>query len=352
MIYENNPTRPGYVPFPEPHHVRQPYPYPVPPRHMSDLEPAFVVRPGEDCCPGPQPECECVTSGDVMRWNHAADITESLTEEQIAGLSSIPDVSEIIASASAWNSCYDTVSANSADWEEIRKLSSFSADTLNKFDEIESAFNNVNENISAVEKKIPDYHFDVSGYFPSMTGDGSIGAPYGVKDWQSYVNVRNELNEIHDHILVMPKTSGRPERWLFDGAQAAITDLEDKYQKLVLTDRNHDTLIQHLDDALTETTNVANSALNGNKTYYGGTGISILPYGVGETNEYIVSLAVQHIGELGDVGNEIRAIATETTNTIINSKRYVEFIGMSYPKAKSDIKDLTANKTIYFAAEA
>lgn len=158
MIYENNPARPGYVPFPEPHHVRQPYPYPVPPRHMSDLEPAFVVRPGEDCCPQPQPECECVTSGDVMRWNHAADITESLTEEQIAGLSSIPDVSEIIASASAWNSCYDTVSANSADWEEIRKLSSFSADTLNKFDEIESAFNDVHDELSALDKKIPNYY--------------------------------------------------------------------------------------------------------------------------------------------------------------------------------------------------
>lgn len=348
MIYENNPARPGYVPFPEPHHVRQPYPYPVPPRHMSDLEPAFVVRPGEECCPGPQPECECVTSGDVMRWNHAADITESLTEEQIAGLSSIPDVSEIVASASAWNSCYDTVSANSADWEEIRKLSSFSADTLNKFDEIESAFDNVNENISAVEKKIPDYHFDVSGYFPSMTGDGSIGAPYGVKDWQSYANLRTDLNDIYSHIIEIPASDGYAKRWIFDGTKAYVTDINTRFSAVDERDSKQDENIEHLWDELSGAKKYAQSALNEVKTYLPGHGISILPYSEGETNEYVIAIKPGDLDYV--IHDQVKEIATETTNDILNGKRYVEFVKLSnYPKTTADIINSTANKTIYVA---
>lgn len=349
MIYENNPARPGYVPFPEPHHVRQPYPYPVPPRHMSDLEPAFVVRPGEDCCPGPQPECECVTSGDVMRWNHAADITESLTEEQIAGLSSIPDVSEIIASASAWNSCYDTVSANSADWEEIRKLSSFSADTLNKFDEIESAFNDVHDELSAVEKKIPDYHFDVSGYEPSMTGDGSIGAPYGVKDWQSYVNVRKELNDIYYHIIKIPESDEKPERWLFDGAQSAITDLEDQYQSVAKWLANHDTQLRAIEGNVTNLTDVANRAIEGNKTYHGSQYINIVPLD-GSTHDFHVFLNLNSVDDIPGMASDVRTIAKETVNNALNAKGYVEFTQLeSYPKSEYDIRNKTSRNVIYWS---
>lgn len=349
MIYENNPARPGYVPFPEPHHVRQPYPYPVPPRHMSDLEPAFVVRPGEDCCPGPQPECECVTSGDVMRWNHAADITESLTEEQIAGLSSIPDVSEIIASASAWNSCYDTVSANSADWEEIRKLSSFSADTLNKFDEIESAFNDVHDELSAVEKKIPDYHFDVSGYEPSMTGDGSIGAPYGVKNWQSYVNVRKELNDIYYHIIKIPESDEKPERWLFDGTQSAITDLEDQYQSVAKWLANHDTQLRAIEGNVTNLTDVANRAIEGNKTYHGSQYINIVPLD-GSTHDFHVFLNLNSVDDIPGMASDVRTIAKETVNNALNAKGYVEFTQLeSYPKSEYDIRNKTSRNVIYWS---
>ncbi len=348
MIYENNPSRPGYVPFPEPHHVRQPYPYPVPPRHMSDLEPAFVVRPGEECCPGPQPECECVTSGDVMRWNHAADITESLTEEQLSGLSSIPDVSELVASASAWNSNYDTVSANSADWEEIRKLSSFSADTLNKFDEIDSAFTAVNENINAVEQKIPDYHFDTSGYYPSMSGDGTVGAPFGVNGWQSYANVRTELNTIYSHIIEIPPSDCLPLSWIFDGTKAYVDNINVRFSAVDEHDNKQDMEIAHLWHELSSAQLYSQSALNEVKTYLPGHGITILPYAQGETNEYVVSINTHDLDYV--IHDQVKEIAKETTNSILNGKRYVEFVNMgTYPKTTGDLVNATAHKTIYVA---
>lgn len=350
MIYENNPARPGYVPFPEPHHVRQPYPYPVPPRHMSDLEPAFVVRPGEDCCPGPQPECECVTSGDVMRWNHAADITESLTEEQIAGLASIPDVSEIVASASAWNSCYDTVSANSADWEEIRKLSSFSADTLNKFDEIESTFDNVNKNISAVEKKIPDYYFDNDEITGSLTGDGSVNSPIGVREWQSYSGLRSEFNDLWAHIIeITADELGPGEKYIFDGNKFYADRMEYQYQRVTKWLSAHDTQLNIIEGNVTNLTDVANRAIEGNKTYHGSQYINIVPLD-GSTHDFHVFLNLSSVDDIPGMANDVRTIAKETVNNALNAKGYVEFTQLeSYPRSEYDIKNKTGRNVIYWS---
>ena len=49
------------------------------PHIHGDLEPAFVVRPHEPCCPDEEDECVCVTSGDVERWNDAADMLSALS---------------------------------------------------------------------------------------------------------------------------------------------------------------------------------------------------------------------------------------------------------------------------------
>lgn len=350
MIYENNPARPGYVPFPEPHHVHQPYPYPVPPRHMSDLEPAFVVRPGEDCCPGPQPECECVTSGDVMRWNHAADITESLTEEQIAGLSSIPDVSEIIASASAWNSCYDTVSANSADWEEIRNLSSFSADTLNKFDEIESAFNDVHDELSALDKKIPNYYFDNDPITGSLTGDGSVNLPIGVREWHSYSGLRSEFNELWTHIIkIKADELGPGEKYIFDGNKFYADKMEDQYQSVAKWLAAHDTQLRAIEGNVTNLTDVANRAIEGNKTYHGSQYINIVPLD-GSTHDFHVFLNLNSVDDIPGMANDVRTIAKETVNNALNAKGYVEFTQLeSYPKSEYDIKNKTGRNMIYWS---
>lgn len=350
MIYENNPARPGYVPFPEPHHVRQPYPYPVPPRHMSDLEPAFVVRPGEDCCPGPQPECECVTSGDVMRWNHAADITESLTEEQIAGLSSIPDVSEIVASASAWNSCYDTVSANSADWEEIRKLSSFSADTLNKFDEIESAFNDVHDELSALDKKIPNYYFDNDPITGSVTGDGSLEQPLGVRDWRSYISLRSDFNDLWTHIIkISADELGPGEKYIFDGNKLYADKMEDQYQSVAKWLAAHDTQLRAIEGNVTNLTDVANRAIEGNKTYHGSQYINIVPLD-GSTHDFHVFLNLNSVDDIPGMANDVRTIAKETVNNALNAKGYVEFTQLeSYPKSEYDIRNKTSRNVIYWS---
>ena len=42
-------------------------------RIPTDLEPAFVIGKDETCCPPTGDPCECITSGDVEKWNFVYD---------------------------------------------------------------------------------------------------------------------------------------------------------------------------------------------------------------------------------------------------------------------------------------
>lgn len=187
------------------YYEQRPFPYRAPHYPPTDLEPAFVVKPGEDCCPSGKDECVCVTSGDAARWDHAADILDNLTEEEIDALSGISAFTDVAESADLWNSCYDTVSANSADWSTIASLSGFSADVNNKFDEIDTKFDAVDSAISAVDAKIPHYYFATSANVPqgdpwSITGDGTSGAPFGVRNWYTFANLSSYMQDLQRHI--------------------------------------------------------------------------------------------------------------------------------------------------------
>lgn len=130
----------------------------------ADTEPAFVVRPGQSCCPDPEEECVCVTQDDVDYWNSLG--------EQVSAISSLTGIdpsvlSGLSNSAKLWNSNYDTVSANSAKWNNVSSVS--------------SAFEQLSALSSLIESKNDKLYFD-----KSLSGNGTSANPYGIQNYDYY----------------------------------------------------------------------------------------------------------------------------------------------------------------------
>lgn len=131
--------------------------------YYSDIEPAYE-RPAEcDCHTQRHDECICVRQDDVDYWNSAANAVSSLIEEGI-DMDAISDAAKLAASANYWNTTYETVSANSAYWNEV---SAASADLYVASSLLASDI----KELSAKKYYVDD---------DTITGDGSMARPWGV----------------------------------------------------------------------------------------------------------------------------------------------------------------------------
>lgn len=173
-------------------------------RPHSDLEVAAVPMPGHDCCPEPQEECVCVTSGDVALWNEIS---------ALSGLSGIDwdtlyNISGLSASANLWNSNYTTVRTNSAAWSNkldssaLEENSAFwqgaseiVRDNSAKWNSACSSIPQIYTNKTNIEKLSADFARQVKIYFDKTTieGDGTYNSPYTVKDYTTYKEVVNTI---------------------------------------------------------------------------------------------------------------------------------------------------------------
>ena len=164
--YWNDPYRPHRPHKPEdwchPHH-----------RIHSDIEPAFVVRPGEECCPDDQPNCECVTSGDVERWNAIWEMMSAFSGQNIDELASgYSAFGDIAASADLWNETYNTVFENKEIWDLASAVPDLSA-RMDKAEQDIKDLSAADEALSAeLDKKQDKLYFDI--YDLSKNPEGSF----------------------------------------------------------------------------------------------------------------------------------------------------------------------------------
>lgn len=166
--------KPGLIPpgdYCHPHH-----------RIPNDVEHAFVVPPGHECCPDDEPECVCVTSGDVANWNQAYETVSGISPEDWAKFASGASAyGEIASSADKWNETYGLVQEGKPRWDEI---SSFLPVLASACDELTSAIN----------RKADSFAVDEN----SIVGDG-VNEPYGVRDYERLKTNARAIEEIRKH---------------------------------------------------------------------------------------------------------------------------------------------------------
>lgn len=219
------------------------------PHIHGDLEPAFVVPPHEPCCPDEKEECMCITSGEVEKWNEAADMLSALSGITPEDLDNVASAVSALTSADFWNAAYDglfdekdgsakiwngtytTVFTNSGIWNSASQIPTITAN-----------INSLSGDVAALSANKQDkIYFDNSPVDGSLSGDGKAGSPYGVKGWQTYANLRNIVNDIRDHILVGQDPSG-VSGYIFDGASGLLKNygerIYDAEQHLKTDDKN------------------------------------------------------------------------------------------------------------------
>ena len=167
--------KPGLIPpgdYCHPHH-----------RIPNDVEHAFVVPPGHECCPDDKPECVCVTSGDVANWNQAYETVSGISPEDWAKFASGASAyGEIASSADKWNETYGLVQEGKPRWDEI---SSFLPVLASACDELTSAINRKADSFAVDENTI--------------TGDGSEEHPYTVYEYDRLKTNARAIEEIRKH---------------------------------------------------------------------------------------------------------------------------------------------------------
>ena len=177
--YWTDPYRPHHPPHrPEdwchPHH-----------RIHSDIEPAFVMRPGEECCPEDNPNCECVTSGDVERWNTVWEMMSAFSGQNIDELASgYSAFGDIAASADLWNETYNTVFENKNIWDQASAVPDLSARIEKAEQDIQDLSASDKALSAELAKKSNKLYFDVWNLKDnpegSFDGDGSEQDPYRI----------------------------------------------------------------------------------------------------------------------------------------------------------------------------
>lgn len=124
-----------HYPYPDGRHPMHPgYPW-------NDTEPAANIEPW--CPPHPKDDCVCVTEDDVERWNAVTAIGEvkGIDWDFMRSLTGM----DIPTSASYWNSCYETVYSNSAEWDKAKN-----------FDTLENNIESLEEEIVQMSASIDD----------------------------------------------------------------------------------------------------------------------------------------------------------------------------------------------------
>ena len=162
-----------------PHPPMPPSPFPPYQRWYSDVEPAYE-RPAEcECHFPPIPnQCVCVTEEDAENWNGAYSAMSAIS----AGLDiqAIASAAQLLTSANYWNGTHDTVSANSATWQQLPEVSSTLAEWA------QSAIW-----IASTLSAHPVYTDD-----DTISGDGTIERPLGIPLFNRYDQLFEYLESI------------------------------------------------------------------------------------------------------------------------------------------------------------
>lgn len=189
-------------PHPHPYYPRSPYD-----RWWNDTEPAYSVAPWEGCC-DQDDGCACVTEDDIAKWNAGYSAGAMLSGIDWDNISSY---SAIAASADLWNDDYETVCANSANWNTVSGLSGL-YNNLSASANWESTYTTVSSN-SAYWNSAVNYSGDIAAnasaiaalnsafarqikiYFDTNTisGDGTINSPYTVKNYNEFIQILNKV---------------------------------------------------------------------------------------------------------------------------------------------------------------
>lgn len=337
----------------------------------GDMEPAFVVRPGDDCCPEPTAQqCECVTSGDIIKWDTAADTLEGLTGVDFdKAVEALEKIDVILTSSDSWNSAYNTLSANSADWLKSDDLTALSANVkqnTNDIAELSASLSSTDNRIEEVAKLIPDLHFEKAPEGP-FYGDGSVNSPYTIKDWPTIKNLKSAYNDLNSHlamheITAVEYTAFKPgEEWgtvspyftaypaesyfMTDGAAAAYNRLQDQYGDIAVSLASFNSRMDwQWNTIIAELAKKADS--NGVNTYIGGDGIDIYETDVPTVYGITVTAIPEKYKQEIDKGLEaLDRVA------VLEAKSYVEFAKVPTITGvitEEAIKNYKAADTIYY----
>ena len=319
----------------------------------GDMEPAFVVGPHEPCCPDEQDECVCVTSGDVERWNDAADMLSALsgvTPEDIE------KIDEVLTSATLWNGTYETVSANSGNWNKTFDAVTANSATWNKasaIPEITSDINNLASSLSALEDvtegKQDKIYFDGT----SIIGDGTLGSPYRVYDWARIAKINDDVKFFRNHVLERTVSSdgdsdGKPATYMItDGAAAYINKVDPQLEVLNSFMLNLDTNLSGLKDEVIDAKTMANRAISEAKTYWGdGDTIIVEPKYPEDINtrEFVISLIGLPSGVNADIKKGLQAYEWAYA---LHQRHLLDWAEASRPTSDAGAKVYKDPNTIY-----
>lgn len=179
-------------------------------RIPSDIEHAPVIPPWEECCPGGDDNCECVTSGDVARWNYAYEELSAFSGVDLQKIAEdVQKYDEFAASADKWNWTYGEVSGNEDEWNKIRELSGVPAH-LELHDEQIADLSAHQAALSAdLDKKADAIKYDIYDHDSNPDGsfildkervDEKLVDVLKVKDYPSLAISRQDLNELQKHL--------------------------------------------------------------------------------------------------------------------------------------------------------
>lgn len=177
---------------------------PIPPGPMwNDTEFAWMGRPGQPCCPDDSSACLCITSADTSAWDSVYN-TVSANSGTWGG-----DLSKYSA---AWQSTYYDVSANSASWNSAAKL-----DISLVSARWESAFNAY----SACKALVESYSGQGKLYANEpLSGDGTTDNPFGLnqeiatKVNDAYHLVNELIHELYSPVSYFPENASAARNWL------------------------------------------------------------------------------------------------------------------------------------------
>lgn len=196
-------------------------------RIPTDLEPAFVIGKDESCCSPTSDPCECVTSGDIEKWNFVYDNFSALTGIDVSGINDVlDDVSALNSSAELWNETFEVVSSNSANWNVVDELQTLTENHEARIQSLEEFREDTLQDLNFFEEKFDNLNFDTSSTenpYYSISGDGSKKSPFGVRDYASLKIVNDNLDELNQHIIKLTATDPKDEKFIFDGAAQGIS---------------------------------------------------------------------------------------------------------------------------------
>ena len=172
----------------------------------------------------------CVTEEDVELWNKVSSISGLDT-------SALENISALYTSASAWNSTYETVSSNSANWLTEADISAIDVEKL------DSVYETVNTN--SADWKI---------YFSNtISGEGTITNPYGVNRYLEYIKLTNQISGAVAKLYKQQSPTSSPfgtQNWISLDAQDDINGINPYIKSLfsAVADKDNDqdkSLVKH-----------------------------------------------------------------------------------------------------------